>query len=71
MKCPVCKTTRNTEINLHADGFYEDLYECGNCSSTWAVNHGLIEVGKDSQKNSFLEALTECVEGGDYAYAGI
>jgi hypothetical protein len=31
----------------------------------------MTEVVKDSQKNSFLEALTEAVEGGDYAYAGI
>lgn len=71
MKCPVCKTTEHSEIDLHVDGFYEDIYECSNCSTTWSVHHGMTEVVKDSQKNSFLEALTESVEGDDYAYAGI
>ena len=71
MKCPVCKTTEHSEIDLHADGFYEDIFECNTCSTTWSVNHGMTEVVKDSQKNSFLEALTECVEGDDYAYAGV
>ncbi|MBE0501169.1 MAG: hypothetical protein IBX47_06985 [Desulfuromonadales bacterium] len=71
MKCPVCKTTENSEINLHADGFYEDLYECENCNTIWSVHHGMTEVVKDSQRYSFLEAVTEAVEADDYAYAGI
>lgn len=69
MKCPICKSYKNSEIDLHADGFYEDLYECGVCGSAWSVNHGLTEVVRDTQQASFLEALTETVDGDDYYYA--
>lgn len=69
MKCPVCKSYQQSEIDLHTDGFTEDLIECATCGTTWAVNHGLAEVVKDSQEKSFLEALSECVEGDDYALA--
>lgn len=69
MRCPVCKTLKNSELDLHAEGFYEDLYECTTCGSSWSVNHGLAEVVRDTQQASFLEALTECVEGDDYCFA--
>ncbi len=69
MQCPVCKSFKNSETDLHAEGFYEDIYECSSCGSSWAVNHGLSEVIKDTQQASFLEALTECVEGDDYCFA--
>lgn len=69
MKCPICKNTQNQETDLHTDGFYEDLFECSVCGSSWSVNHGLTEVIRDTQQASFLEALTECVEGDDYCYA--
>lgn len=69
MKCPICKNTENREIDLHADGFYEDLFECSFCGSSWSVTHGLTEIVTDTQQASFLEALTESVEGDDYCYA--
>ena len=69
MKCPICKNTHNKETDLHAEGFYEDLFECDVCGSSWSVNHGLTEVVRDTQQSSFLEAITECVEGDDYCYA--
>lgn len=69
MKCPICKSSNDSEIGLHAEGFYEDLFECSTCGCSWSVNHGLTEVIKDTQQASFLEALTECVEGDDYCYA--
>ena len=69
MKCPICKSFKNSEIDLHVEGFYEDLFECAICGSSWAVNHGLTEVIEDTQEASFLEALTECVEGDDYCLA--
>lgn len=69
MKCPVCKSYKQTEIDLHAEGFYEDIFECSICGTSWAVNHGLTEVVSDSQEKSFLEALSESVEGDDYALA--
>lgn len=70
MRCPVCKSFKHKEMDLHVDGFYEDLYECAICGSTWTVTHGLTEMVKDAQKCSFLEALTECVEGADYCLVG-
>ncbi|PLX97147.1 MAG: hypothetical protein C0621_00465 [Desulfuromonas sp.] len=69
MKCPVCKNSKQQEIDLHVDGFYEDIIECEVCGTTWAVNHGAAEVISDSQEKSFLEASTECVEGNDYIWA--
>ncbi len=67
MRCPVCKSHENTEIDLHSDGFYEDIIECSICGTVWAINHGMTEIVKDSQEKSFLEALSECVEGDDYS----
>ena len=71
MKCPVCKNTQYIEIDLHSEQFSEDIVECKICGSMWSVNHGASEVVKDSQEHSFLEALSECVEGGDYSWAGV
>ncbi|MDY6849627.1 MAG: hypothetical protein SV239_10990 [Thermodesulfobacteriota bacterium] len=68
MKCPVCKTYQQNELDLHADGFYEDIVECSICGTVWSVNHGLVEIVNDSQRNSFLEAQSESVEGDDYNY---
>lgn len=68
MRCPVCKSFKNSEIDLHSPGFAEGIIECGVCGTVWSVNHGVVEVVKDPQKNSFLEALSECVEGDDYSW---
>jgi len=68
MRCPVCKGHKQVAINLQSDGFAEGIVECSVCGTVWAVNHGLNEIIKDSQEKSFLEALTECVEGDDYSW---
>lgn len=70
MKCPVCKTHEQyVGIDLHSEGFAEDIVTCRICGTIWSVNHGLTVVVKDPQVKSFLEAQTECVEGDDYCYA--
>ena len=69
MKCPICKCSNHSEIDLHVEGFYEELFECDLCGSSWSVSHGLTEVVNDTQQASFLEAFTECVEGDDYCFA--
>ncbi len=69
MKCPVCNTYEHIDINLHSDGFDEAISKCPSCGTTWSVNHGLAEVVNDAQANSFLSAITECVEGDDYRLA--
>lgn len=69
MKCPVCKGHEQRDTQLHSEGFYENIVECSACGSIWSVNHGQAEIVRDAQKNSFLEAVSECVEGDDYALA--
>ena len=70
MKCPVCKTyEHHVNIDLHADGFTEDIVTCSVCGTIWSVNHGLTEIVKDTQEKSFLSATSECVEGDDYSQA--
>lgn len=66
MKCPVCKSHKaHTQIEVHSNGFDEELFQCDICGSTWSVNHGLVDVVKDTQRRSFLEANGEFVEGAD------
>ena len=70
MKCPVCKNSEHhIEMDVHANGFDEDIYECDLCGTSWSINHGVFEIIKDSQARSFLEATTECVESDDYGLA--
>lgn len=69
MKCPVCKNHEHVSIDLHADGFAEGIMECNSCGSIWSVNHGVTKIVKDTQENSFLKVVTECVEMDDYDFA--
>ena len=70
MKCPVCKTHEQyVDIDLHFEGFSEDIMTCRICGAVWSVNHGMVEVVRDPQEKSFLEAISECVEADDYCYA--
>lgn len=68
MKCPVCKNADSLFTGLHSEGFSEDIRECRICGTIWSVSHGMTEVVKDSQEHSFLEALSESVEGDDYNF---
>lgn len=71
MQCPVCKTRQqHVEIDVHANGFDETIITCETCDTTWSVNHGTVEVVKDAQIASFLQAQTECVEADDYNWVG-
>ncbi|MDT8441557.1 MAG: hypothetical protein RQ723_07840 [Desulfuromonadales bacterium] len=70
MKCPVCKTTLNhVELDIHVNGLDENISECEVCGTSWSINHGTLEVIRDSQAKSFLEAASECVESDDYNVA--
>jgi uncharacterized Zn finger protein len=67
MKCPVCNKSENhIEIEVHSNGFAEEIIHCEICGSLWAINHGVMEVVRDAQAKSFLSATTECVEADDY-----
>lgn len=68
MNCPICKKNeQHVEIEVHANGIDEDLIQCDICGSIWSVNHGQVEVVKDTQARSFLEATPDSVEGADYS----
>lgn len=66
MKCPVCKNQDYVDLELRTEGFSEGIKECRVCGSQWAVQHGLIEIIRDSQANSFLSGSSEKVESDDY-----
>ncbi len=69
MKCPVCKSQDHLDLDLHSNGFTEDIMECRVCGTIWSVNHGVTEIVRDPQEKSFLEATSESVEGDDYNQA--
>lgn len=33
--CPICNQKAHVEIDTHADGFAENLQECGDCGALW------------------------------------
>ncbi len=68
MKCPVCHSLDQNEMDLQSDQFKEDIIECRHCGAVWAINHDLLEMVNDPQEASFLGAITETVEGDDYCY---
>lgn len=68
MMCPVCKNHEHVKFDLHAEGFSEAIFQCKICATVWSVNHGLTEIVRDSQEKSFLQAMSECVEGDDYGW---
>lgn len=70
MLCPVCKThDQHTHSALETEGFSEQLITCEICGSLWSINHGMTELVRDAQEQSFMEALSECVESDDYSLA--
>lgn len=40
MDCPVCHGETHIEIDTHADGFAENLLECGDCGALWIRKAG-------------------------------
>ena len=69
MHCPVCKNHEHDGINLRHEGFKEGLVECRVCNTIWSVNHGMMAIVKDTQADSFLEALSASVEGDNFCFA--
>ena len=35
MKCPQCNHKEHVEIDLHAEGYAQDICECGDCGCVW------------------------------------
>ena len=67
MKCPVCRNHQQVDTTLATEGFKEGITECSVCGAAWSANHGVIEIVRDPQSESFLQVESECVEGDDYS----
>ena len=38
MKCPICDNSSGIEIDMHSDGYADDLFECTNCGAVWVTD---------------------------------
>lgn len=46
MKCPSCFSRQHVEISLHADGFSQDIRECGVCGAMWTYSGSALKMIK-------------------------
>src|SRR5210317_377737 len=46
MKCPMCKSRKHLDIDLHADGFSQDVRECGDCGGVWTFSGNDLKIIK-------------------------
>ncbi len=61
MDCPVCHHKEHVEIDTHADGFANNLKECGYCGAMWTNSSGReIKIRGATQKLSAGQTATEC-----------
>jgi transposase-like protein len=37
MKCPICANSNRIEIDIHSDGYANDLFECTDCGAIWVT----------------------------------
>lgn len=35
MKCPICSDHRKIEINIHSEGYADNMLECTKCGAIW------------------------------------
>lgn len=38
MKCPICNESTRIEIDMHSDGYADNLFECYNCEAMWIAS---------------------------------
>ena len=46
MKCPLCKSSKHIEIDLHSDGYCQDALECGDCGGIWTYSDNQLKIIK-------------------------
>ena len=47
MNCPHCHSKKGVEIDMHSDGYAQDLLECTSCGTVWlALNNEIISASK-------------------------
>lgn len=42
MECPICNTRKGIEIDIHSDGYADNLLECACCGAVWISEFGEI-----------------------------
>lgn len=52
MKCPVCKNRGHVEIDLHSDGYCENMRECGVCGTVWTWKNGERQIVKKGENEN-------------------
>ena len=58
MKCPLCKSRKHVELDLHADGFSQDVRECGDCGAVWTFSGEVRKIIKPSTSAVIKERLS-------------
>ena len=51
MQCPRCQNKKHVEIDLHAEGFSQDLCECGTCGCVWTCSGAESKVLKNASSS--------------------
>lgn len=46
MNCPSCNSKGHIEVDLHADGFAQDVCECGACGAVWTITGNGLKIIK-------------------------
>lgn len=44
MQCPLCKGKKHVETDLHAEGFSQDAWECGDCGGVWTYSGDQLKI---------------------------
>jgi uncharacterized Zn finger protein len=44
MNCPICGKISGVEIDLHSEGYADDLFECADCSTLWTSRFGEVKL---------------------------
>jgi Zn-finger nucleic acid-binding protein len=50
MNCPLCTNIGQIEIDLHADGYCQDAFECGACGGVWTYSGHVLKIIKDKSE---------------------
>ena len=60
MNCPLCKNVGHIEIDLHAEGYCQDAFECGDCGGIWTYSGKDIKIIND-KTNKKVKAYSDFI----------
>ncbi len=58
MNCPSCQNKGHIEIDLHADGYAQDVCECGDCGALWTLSRNGLKIIKQ-KSNTRVQAYSD------------